>query len=121
MRRRRPFLVALRWVLRTRRNRRWVAKRLCWCAGYLSKIRTYQRFYTMDMDALDKTGEIRSTECRRRWSSCALTFKVMELAMQLDWVCWDHWALDHAGHETVTCPECGDQMCVDEDDWDDEP
>lgn len=121
-RRKRPFLVALRWVLRTRRNRRWVAQRLSWVSGQLSRIKTYRRFYTMDSEAFRESGgrEVRWSKCERHWSSCGFSHKVLEFAMQLDWVCWDHWALDHTGHETTTCPECGHQMCEYDDDWDDE-
>lgn len=120
LRRKRPFLVALRWALRTRRNRRWVAQRLYWCAGKLAKIKTRRRTYRLDPVALD-AGEIRDDgTVRWRWLPCRASMKVLGLSMQLDWSCWDHWALNHEGHETVTCTECGYEMCVEYPDGDEE-
>lgn len=93
--------------------KRWLARRLAWLSGQLSRIKTPQRYYTVV--SFDPLVTERSKV--RHWSSCRLSTRMLTWAMHLDWVHWPHWALDHTGclaGPHAVCTVCGGVIC----DWD---
>lgn len=89
-------------------NRRTRAKLAHRLGGYLSRIKTWQRTYELvdrDEDGFD------FRPVGRTWMSCAASVRLEELAMQLDWDHWDHWALIHDDCDPTPCPECGGCVC----------
>jgi hypothetical protein len=107
-RRRRPVLRMLRALPEP--WHRPLAKTLFRVAGWLSKVRTYQRYYTYEgedptPDAFKLAG--------RHWSSCTLSLIVLDLSMQLDWDHWDCWAVVHEGCDPMPCEVCGGCRCAD--------
>lgn len=108
-------------------GRRRLAKALFWTGGQLSKVKTYQRFYTLDdvdLEATDAKSRFKSSPAGRHWSPCSLSMRFIGQSMQLDWDHWDHWATSHA-HESgvvcvgTVCPDCGGDVCPLEEDWED--
>lgn len=89
--------------------KRILAKILHYVAGLLSRIKTYQRFYTLD--SFDPPV---FTLAGRHWSSCGLSTRLMGGAMRLDWDHWDHWACVHDQCNPSPCATCGGLKCADE-------
>lgn len=87
-----------------RRTRAKIAFRI---GGYLSRIKTLQRTYTL----VDTGGAFKFRPAGRVWTSCALSARLEKLSMQLDWDHWDHWALIHDECDPAPCPECGGGIC----------
>jgi hypothetical protein len=100
-------------VLRFFRSRpapsRRVAKTLFWAGGKLSRIKTYQRFYSMEWDG--PGDHPRFLPVKRRWSSCRLSMKLLTASMQFDWDHWDNWACQHNDCGGRLCQECGGIEC----------
>lgn len=92
-------------------TRRTTAKALHRVAGQLARIKTWQRTYQMTWDSPDVEPVHRPTG--RVWLPCGLAFRVMGIAMNLDWDHWDHWAARHDEHclNPRPCPECGGTAC----------
>lgn len=89
-------------------GRRRLARALFKASGYLSRIKTYQRFYTWTGDA-DSFADAKASG--RHWTSCALSSRLMGQSMQLDWDHWEHWACIHDDCKAPRCAECGGLAC----------
>lgn len=86
-------------------TRRRLAKALFRASGYLSRVKTPQRVYTVN-DALD------ATFAGWHWTSCRPSIWLLEKSMRLDWWHWDHWACVHDTCDPRHCAECGGQVCA---------
>ena len=104
-----------------------VAQAIYHVAGYLSRIKTPKRMHRWipreerEARGLQDDGSALYTEP----SGWCMTpnnpsMSLLTLSMQLDWDCWDHWALVHDENCTNprTCPDCGHEMCDRPDDID---
>lgn len=83
-----------------------LAKALFHLAGWLSRVKTYQRYYVLDPD---NPGELKLGGWH--WFCCALSTQLLGKSMQLDWDHWDHWACVHDECDPRPCPECDGQVC----------
>lgn len=87
---------------------RLVAKSLYRLGGYLSRIKTYSRIYSLDFDGDDFT----SSYIGRRWVGWDLGYKVgLDWAPRWDRKHWDHWALDHSHCGGTYCTTCKGREC----------
>jgi hypothetical protein len=84
-----------------------------WCAGWLSRVKTYQRTYELISEPGDPRPEFRQVE--RMWVSCQLSMWLLEQSVHLDPKHWDHWALVHDPADGPPCPDCGGILCELED------
>lgn len=94
---------------------RWVARRLVWLSGQLARVKTRQKTWRL----ISVEPWQLADEPEYRWSSCQLSYRVLTVAMHMDWDHWPHWGLVHEGcleRPHVLCETCGGVAC----DWDDE-
>lgn len=89
--------------------KRALAKLLFTASGWLSRIKTWQRWYE-----LDNSDPPRTVVGGRHWYDCNLSIKMMQKSLELDWDHWDHWACIHDWCDPHPCPECGGYRCDDE-------
>lgn len=81
--------------------------------GLLSRVKTYQRVYSMNWD--DPTDKPEFTPAGRRWISTHISMKLLRVSEEIDPGHWEHWALDHADCPSdVRCSNCGGQLCPDD-------
>lgn len=98
-----------------------LAKAVYWLAGQLSRIRTPSHLYEL-RGSPNELGEYEDMDdmfIRRPgwvWSSWSGALKLIFVANRLDWVHFDHWALDHSRCEPTPCEKCGGFECGLEDD-----
>jgi hypothetical protein len=99
-------------------HRRVVAKALYRVGGRLSRVKTYQRFYTLDSmnpDALEGEPICEFSPGGRHWTPCRLSMWLLGESMQIDWDHWPHWTCDYSGRsDAVLCQVCGGMVCPEE-------
>jgi hypothetical protein len=81
--------------------------------GLLSRVKTYQRVYSMNWEDPEDRPEF--TPAGRRWISSRLSMQLLHLSEKIDPGHWEHWALDHEDCPSdVRCSRCGGQLCPDD-------
>jgi hypothetical protein len=108
------LLLRLLWKLPDD-SRRALAKSVFFCAGWLTRVKTYQRYYSMDnLDDLGSDEPLKFTLEGRHWASCEWSMSLLNFSMQLDWDHWDHWACMHEDCDPFPCTVCGGLACRNE-------
>lgn len=97
------------------------AKAVYRLSGWISRIKSYRQTYRLanEDEWLAAEGDMAMMfqPAGRSWSSIKLTWTLLDLAIRLDTVHFDHWALQHTGKcASHTCDDCGGTICLLEDD-----
>jgi hypothetical protein len=88
------------------------AKAVYTLGGWLSRVKSYQRVYSMNWDDPDADPEF--TPAGRCWLSCNASLKLLKWSEHIDPGHWEHWALMHDDCPAIPCPSCGGYLCPDE-------
>lgn len=86
-----------------------LAKAAFWLAGPAGRVKTYQRYWTIEFDKAAEYG-FRMVPGGRHWHS-GLRSRLLRLSIHLDPAHWDHWALVHDRCSPDLCPTCGSCRC----------
>lgn len=78
-------------------------------AGELSRVKTYQRFWFLDLDGDEL---LRKRHDGRHWAPCALSMRLLEWSENIDPQHWGHWALVHDDEPATKCEGCGGYVCT---------
>lgn len=90
-----------------------LAKGVFKVSGLLFYVKTYQRFWLLDLDAgLSDLLDSKRRHDGRHWSSCALSMRLLGWSENIDPQHWDHWALVHDDEPATRCRDCGGYICA---------
>lgn len=98
--------------------KRMLSKAAFYCSGWLSHVKTYQRYYSMDGEWVDKERPPPMKLGGWHWFPCQWSMDMLKWSMRLDRVHWDHWACQHIDCNPRPCTVCGGVSCDEEDDDD---
>lgn len=81
-------------------------------SGWLSHIKTPQRYLRLDSNGVvlqERWEHGLPGHLHWAWGSCELGLKILGWSIRLDPYHWDHWALEY-GPNVTDCPECGGKL-----------
>lgn len=89
-----------------------VAKTLYRISGHLSRIKTYTRFYSVEITDTPGGGiDFHSEATGRHWTGWGFAYTVLRWSIRWDYKHWDHWGLIHDTCGWTECSDCNGRIC----------